>query len=155
MIEALLSFLGGTAFRMIWGEVSSWMNKRLEHDQEMQRLSLSARLEGERHARDLERMKQAHDFGLKEIQVSADAAVSKLEAEAFVTAMKDAYKPTGIQWVDAWNGAIRPLTATIAILLWVGALVAQGFQMTEWDTSLVGVVIGFFFADRSLGKRGK
>lgn len=31
MITALLSFLGGNVFRMIFGEVVSWLNKKQDH----------------------------------------------------------------------------------------------------------------------------
>ena len=30
MFGAIFSFLGGSAFRAIWGEVSNWLNKRQE-----------------------------------------------------------------------------------------------------------------------------
>jgi hypothetical protein len=47
------------------------------------------------------------------------------------TAGKDeaAAKPTGVKWVDAWNGSIRPSYATVALFLWlvkVGAGVQDG-----------------------------
>ena len=57
--------------------------------------------------------------------------------------------------MDIWNGVIRPAAATLALVLWVGKLAAQGWKMDEWDITLAGTVLGFFFADRSLGKRGK
>ena len=45
MISALLSFFGGTAFRMIWGELSAWLNKRQDHQHEIERLRLQADLD--------------------------------------------------------------------------------------------------------------
>lgn len=155
VVEALVSFLGGTAFRMIWGEVSSWVSRRQDHAHELEMLRQQSMLEGQRHERDMARVKQAHELGIKEIQIAGDVAVQRAEADAFIGAIRAAQKPTGIAWVDAWNGCIRPLAATMCLALWASCLVAQGFVLDEWDISLIGVVIGFFFADRSLGKRGK
>lgn len=154
-MSAILSFLGGAAFRMIWGEVSSFLKARQEHAQELERMRLQSTLEAERHARDQERVRLQHELGMREIQIAGDVAVQKAEAEAFVEAMKSAMKPIGIWWVDAWNGCIRPLAASIAIFLWVCALNEQGFKMTDWDREIVGVILGFYFASRELAKRGK
>jgi hypothetical protein len=39
--------------------------------------------------------------------------------------------------------------------MWVSKLWSQNFVMQAYDMEITGVVLGFFFADRSLGKRGK
>ncbi|CAB4170168.1 hypothetical protein UFOVP1528_30 [uncultured Caudovirales phage] len=155
IIEALVSFLGGTAFRMVWGEVSSWITKKQDHAHELESLRIQGMLEKDRHTRDMEKVQQAHELGIKEIQVQGDLGIQKLEADAFVAAMQQVNKPTGIQWVDAWNALVRPATATMCLLLWIGQFVAGGFMVDEWDISLIGVVLGFYFADRSLAKRSK
>jgi hypothetical protein len=154
MISALFSFLGGTAFRMVWGEVSAWLNKKLEHVQEMERLQLSERLEATKHARQQELIRLQHDLGIKEIQIAGDIAADKLAADAFVEAQKN-FKPTGIKWVDAWNASIRPSAATFALLLWVGELINKALVLSEWDRNLIGAILGFYFADRTLKHRGK
>lgn len=154
-MSALLSFLGGSAFRMVWGEIASWLNKRQDHAQELDRMRLQADLEAARHGRDLERIRLQHDLGVKEVQVAGDLAISKLEAEAFAEAIRNANRPTGVRWVDAWNASIRPQYAEVALALWLLKLVAQGFVMDEFDVGLMAVIAGFFFADRSLSKRAK
>lgn len=155
MFSALFSFIGGSAFRMVWGEVSAWLNKKLEHQQELDAMRLQAELEAARHERDMARLKLQSDLGIKEIQIAGDAAVAKSEADAFLEAMKTANKPTGIAIVDAWNGIIRPSAATISLALWIGNLIQAGFALVEWDRNLVGAILGYFFADRSLAKRAK
>jgi hypothetical protein len=40
MIAALLSFLGGNVFRLMFGEVVAFLNKRQEHAQEIDRMRL-------------------------------------------------------------------------------------------------------------------
>lgn len=155
MLSALLSFLGGSAFRMVWGEIAAWLNKKQDHAQELDRMRLQADLEAARHGRDLERIRLQHDLGVKEVQVAGDVAISKLEAEAFAEAMRTAHQPTGVRWVDAWNASIRPQYAEVALTLWLLKLVAQGFVMDDFDIGLMAVIAGFFFADRSLSKRAK
>lgn len=155
MFSALFSFLGGSIFRMIWGEVSTWVTARQDHSQELDRMRLQGDLEAAQHARNLESIKVQAELGVKTIQVQAEADIGRLELEGWGGAVKEAMKPTGIYLVDLWNGIIRPLAASIALLLWVLALNTQGWKMTAWDTELVGVVLGFFFASRELLKRGK
>lgn len=155
ILSALFSFLGGSAFRMIWGEVAAFFTKRQDHQNELESLKAQNDLENARAERDLARLRLQSELGVKEVQIQADAALSKTEAEAFVEAMKESFKPIGIKWVDAWNGVIRPSAATIALILWALKLSSQGFVMDEWDKEITGAVLGFFFADRALARRGR
>lgn len=155
MIEALLSFLGGSVFRMVWGEASAWLNRRQDHRHEIERLQLQRDLDDRAHARSLEALRLQHDLGVQTVRVKAEADVAVAEAAAFGRVMQAAFKPTGYTVVDVWNGVIRPAGATIALALWVLKLHAQGYVMHGWDVTLCGTVLGFFYADRSLGKRGK
>lgn len=155
MIEALFSFLGGSVFRMIWGEVSAWYNKKQDHKFEMERLRLQAEVDAAQHARNLEALRLQSELGIKTVEAKAEADVATAEADAFTEAMKNAFKPSGWAFVDIWNGIIRPCAATIALVLWVLKLGSQGWVMADWDFALAGTILGFFFADRSLGKRGR
>lgn len=154
MLEALLSFLGGSVFRMIWGEVSAWHTKKQDHEFEIERMKLQNELEDRAHQRMQDSLRLQNELGIKTIEAQAHAYVDQAEADAFTEAMKNAFKPTGVYWVDAWNGIIRPLAASIALGLWCLKLNAQNFAMQDWDLSLAGVILGFFFANRALG-RGK
>lgn len=154
-MSALLSFLGGSAFRLIWAAFAEWIEKKQEHAQELERLRLQAGLDKERHNQDCERLRLQYELGVKEIMVKADADMQRTEADAFLAAIKAANKPTGIRWVDAWNGIIRPLTASIALLLWLSAVAAAGWSMSEWDKELIAVAIGFYFANRELARGRK
>lgn len=155
IFSALFSFLGGSVFRMIWGEVAAWMQKRQDHAHELEMQRLQAELEAGRHERDMARIKLQSDLGVREIQVAGDVALQKADADAFIAGIRAAAVPTGVRWVDGWNGSIRPAAATVALLLWVGALAKAGFVSSDWDRELVGVILGFYFADRALGRRGK
>jgi hypothetical protein len=140
---------------MIWGEASAFLNKRQDHAHEVELLKVQKELDDARHARDIEQMRLANELGLKTIEVQKDAAIAQGELDAFNKAIEAAARPSGIQWVDAWNGSIRPSYATVALALWLVKVAAQGFKMDAFDAELLAVVAGFYFADRSLGKRGK
>lgn len=155
MLEALFSFLGGSVFRMVWGEVSAWMTKRQDHEHEIERMRLQAELDDKQHQRTQDMLRLQADLGIKTIEAQNEAKLEEADAEAFSQAMKNAFQPTGITFVDAWNGVIRPAAATIVLILWVLKLDAQHYDMREWDISLAGVVLGFFFANRAMTNRGK
>lgn len=155
MISGLISFLGGSAFRLIWGEISAYFTKRQEHAQELERMRLQDELEKSRHERDMARLKLQSDLGVKEVQVAGDLAIGKTEVEAWLQAVRDVGKQTGIKIIDVWNGVIRPLLATLAIAVVVGECIKNGFNLNDWDRELVGAILGIYVADRTLAKRGK
>jgi hypothetical protein len=155
IFSALLSFLGGSAFRMIWGEISNFVNKRQDHQHEIQRLTLQKELDAAAHDREVTIISLQHQLGIRTIEAQREAEVEQEEARAFTEAMKDAFRPTGVWWVDLWNGVIRPAAATVVLVLWIVKLWSQGGKMDAFDMELTCAVLGFFFADRSLGKRGK
>ena len=154
MISAVLSFLGGSVFRMIWGEVSSWVNKKLEHTQEMDRMRLQADLDERAHQRRMESVRFEAEQQVKIIHVQAEAAVGQLEAEGWLEAVKATGRKVGVAWVDAWNAGIRPGLATWGIIM----LTLEAFalaQITEGTASVIFAALGIFVADRTLGKKGK
>ena len=157
MIEsaAVLSFLGGSAFRMIWGEVSGFLTRAQTHKQEQVAREQEDRLAAAAHARNLEAIKLQHSLGVDVIHVKTEADLQLRDAAAWNDAAAKATALTGIAWVDAWNNSVRPFWASVAALLWVSSRVAAGFELTEFDQSLIGLTIGFYFADRQYAKRGR
>lgn len=152
---AIISFLGGSAFRAVWGEVATWLNNRQQHAQEMERMKLESQLEVAKSAQQLEAVKVQAALQIQTVQVQSQAAVDQTDAEAFKAAVAAANTKSGVAWVDAWNGCVRPAFATVALILWVGVMARQDFKPSDWDLELIGSVAGFFFADRSLRTRGK
>ena len=155
MLSAIISFLGGSAFRMVFGEVSHWITAARDHKREVEMMRVQGELDAAQHQRNMESIKLQAELGVKTIAVQAQADLSKLDADGFYSAISQAMKPSGIFLVDLWNGIIRPLCATIAIILWVKALGNQDWSMAAWDMEMVAAILGFFFADRSMGKKGK
>lgn len=155
MLTTLLSFLGGSAFRAIWGEISSFLNKRQDHAHELERLKLQARHDAEVHARNLEALKLQHDMGVQIIRVQGEADVARVEADAWNDAVKAVGSKTGNWIADGWNGIIRPMLATICTGLVVLHFYRANWVLDENGWALVGAVLGIYVADRTLYKRSK
>lgn len=154
MIEAILSFLGGSTLRMVWGELSAYLTRKQDHQHEVERMKLQADLDAGQHARTLQSLKLQGELGVKTIEVQSEGAVDQLEAQGWLEAVKATGRATGVRWVDAWNSAIRPGVATWGIVM----LTAEAMRLlvvTDGTASVVYAFLGIFAADRSLGKRGK
>jgi len=155
MISALLSFLGGSIFRAIWGEVSAWMNKRQDHEHELERIKLQETIDAAQHARQLESIKTQAEMGIKTIQVQAEAAVAQIESDAWGKVVEGTTKAIGIWFIDAWNGIIRPLVATWAIVMITINFAQKGWLLDDNGWMLASSALGLYLADRTLFKRGK
>jgi hypothetical protein len=154
MISALLSFLGGSVFRMLWGEIASWINKKQDHTHEIERMKLQGELEAAQHARNLEAIKIQAELGVKVIEAQAQSAVDQLEAEGWLEAVKSTGRKVGIAWVDAWNQVIRPGLATWSIFM-LTCNEFGVFKISEETATVCFASLGIYLADRALGKRGK
>ncbi len=155
IFSALASFLGGSAFRMVWGEVSSWLTAKQQHAQELERLKAQEAVDAAAHARNLEAMKLQADLGIKVVSAQIEGDISKIEAGAWDRAVDSIGKTTGIAFIDIWNGSIRPLLATIAITMVMFEIFRNGFVLSDWDRELFAAILGLYVADRSLSHRGK
>jgi hypothetical protein len=151
----ILSFLGGNAFRLIFGEVMAFINKKQDHALEIERMKMQGQLDAEQHARHQEAIRTQAELGVKVIQVQRDADLDRIDAGAWADAVAAVGKQTGIKFLDIWNGSIRPLLATLAILVVVFEIMRNGFVLSDWDKELVGAILGIYVADRSLSRRGK
>lgn len=155
MMSAIISFFGGSVFRMIWGEVSTWLTARQDHTQEIERLRLQGELDGAEHARNMESIRVQAELGVQTIRVQGEADLSRIDASVFGQAVELTGKQTGFALVDIWNGIIRPALATECMLLWSLHLYRHNWTLDEQGWALVGAALGIFVADRTLLKRGK
>ena len=87
MLTTLLSFFGGTAFRMLFGEISAMWNKAQDHKHEIEMLKLQSELDDKAHQRTLEAQKAQAEHGIKTAGVEIDRdrlqldeAVAEVEA---------------------------------------------------------------------------
>lgn len=154
MLSALFSFLGGSAFRMVWGEVSAWLTARQDHRFEVERLRLQAEFESAQHARNQEAIRLQAELGVKVIETQSAADIGRVEAEAFRDAVQATSRPTGVRWVDAWNATIRPGVATWAVAMLTVAELGL-FTLSDSTAGVCFGALGLYLADRTLGKRGK
>lgn len=155
ILSTLISFLGGSAFRMVWGEVSAWMTAKQEQANEVERMRLQGELDAATHSRNLESLRLQHDLGIKEVVVKSEADLEKLAAETFGDAVKGLSTQTGFWLIDAWKSAIQPALATLMMVL-----IALHYSRVNWvlddrGWELAGAALGLFLADRLLFRRGK
>lgn len=154
MITALISFFGGSVFRMLWGEISHWFTQAQDHKQELERMRLQGDLDAAQHTRNLEAIKTQAELGVKTIQVQSEADNSKLEMQAFLEAVKGTTQKVGIAWVDAWNAVIRPSVATWSIII-ITVSEFKLITLSEFAAAIASAALGIYLADRNLFKRGK
>ena len=114
--------------------------------------------------RQMEMMRSGHQQRLEEIQVQADIAESQ--------ALYKSAAPTGVKWVDALAGTVRPVityaffalfavvkgSALYVLIAVEGMLLAQALpQIWDLETqALFAAVMSFWFGSRALAKaRGR
>lgn len=151
----ILSFLGGNAFRLIFGEVMAYFQRQQEHSLELERMKLQGDLEAAQQTRNLEALKLQAELGVKVIEAQREADLDRADVGAWAEAVAAVGRSTGIKFLDIWNGSIRPALATLAMLVIVFEIIQNGFILSDWDRELVGAILGIYVADRSLARRGK
>ena len=153
MLE-LLGMLGGGIFRLIPFAVDFFKQKADQaHELEMSKLQLQI---------DQARAGQAIDLA----HAQASIAINQGELDALRAAIEEQAKPSGIHWIDAVSKSVRPfLTYYFCIGLYGSAKAIQvivAFQsgqpltaftsilITEFDRTLIGSMMSFWFVDRAL-----
>jgi hypothetical protein len=145
ILGALLGFLGSA-----FPEVLKTYRDQKDRQHELQILD-----------RQYDMMKSGHRQRLEEIQIQADAVTAKaLYAHA---------RPTGVRWVDALAGSVRPVITYSFFLLYAvmkysqWAIVYHILGSYDWreaflniwhmeDQALFATVISFWFGQRMLEK---
>jgi hypothetical protein len=154
MLSAILAFLGSNFARMVWGEFSDWFTKSREHARELDRLEAQGRLEAQLHSQRMEMARFEAERGVQVIEIQGKSDLDKLDAQAFLQAVTDVRKQTGIKWVDAWNACIQPGLATWSIVMLTGEC-CSWWMMSDDVRMLTGAALGIYVANRHLFKRSK
>ena len=146
----ILSFLGGTAFRWLIGEALGWLKARDEHRAEMERMRFQLELDRDRHQQQQEAIAAHAAAGVKVIEAQTLSRASAAADDVFLAAVQSvgAAGQRG-DWVGQWNAAIRPLLATVGILL----IAANAFAPTVVVLSalvldVICAVLGVFVGER-------
>ena len=150
-----ISFLGGAAFRMIWGELSAFINKSQDHKHEVELLRLQGELDDKAHQHSIEIAKLQNELQVRQVEVVSDALLEKAAADTFSIGAGNLSKPSGIRWVDGWKSSIQPQFAQIALCLWLYSVYARNWELAAFDIELISSILGLFTADRMLHRRGK
>lgn len=155
MFSALFSFLGGTVFRMIWGELSAAWTKYQDHKQEIELMRLTGELEAAKHARELEAIRLQADLKVQVIRVQGEMRNEELDRLTFQRGVELTGASTGFKWVDAWNSSIRAALATMMMALICAHYYNAGWKLDQNGWELAGAILGLYTADRLLFRRGK
>lgn len=97
----------------------------------------------------MEQQAQGHINRLEEINVQADIAESR--------ALYRTYN-TGIRWVDALNGTVRPIIAYSFFILYAVVKIMQFSADLPWliwtqeDQAIFAGIISFYFGQRAMSK---
>ena len=108
--------------------------------------------------RQIDMMRQGHHHRVEEIQLQADSQVSQ--------ALYQHARPTGVSWVDALAGTVRPLITYAFFLLYALVKIAHfvfSLHSDHWaqamvqiwhieDQALFATVMSFWFGQRLLAK---
>jgi hypothetical protein len=140
---------------MLFGEISSWMNKKQDHLHEMDRMRLQGELDNSQFLRTQDALRLHAELGVKLVHVQAEAVVDQIEANGWLAAVKGTTQTIGIWFIDAWNGVIRPFVATWAVIMVTLHFAQTGWVLDDNGWSICGAALGIYLADRSLFKRGK
>lgn len=155
ILESVISFFGGSLVRTVIGEVVTALKNRQEVKREIAMMELQGKLDAERHVREVEMLKLQREQGMEVIRVKGEQDIELANEQAWGKAVQEAMKPSGIWLIDAWNGSIRPAAASFALYLWVASVHSADYAMKGRDWEIVFAILGYFFADRHLGKRGR
>ena len=135
IIGALIGF-GGSAFPSICKYFQDKSDKK--HEIEVMKLQINAQ-------------EKSHNQKLEEINISADIKESENLYRTFYS---------GIKWIDAFNGSVRPMLAYAFFLLYgyvkIAYFVKYGGELTDiWtsiDNTIFLTIISYFFGQRSMQK---
>ena len=157
MIMTLFATLGGGLFRLL-PEVLKFLERKDDRKHELAMFD-----------RQLDADKLKGQMALDQTRAQAEGALSLAEVNAIIEATRAQAITTGIKWVDAISSLMRPvITFWWVIVMYTGALVAQytvlvqqgatqvAAIITLWgpdEKAIVGSIVGFWFADRSLRKK--
>lgn len=154
MITALISTVAGLISGTVPNLLKEWGASR-EHKREVEMLKIQTELQ-------LKIAEKQGETRVAEMDREVDIAAYESQAKIASASLKG----TGVKWVDAWNGALRPFAVTIIITLF--AVMASFYTYAVLTTvaplqavdllwgSLIGeaiqAVLGFLFGYRSARK---
>ena len=121
---------------------------REERNAEIAMLQLQHNLDREREEWRRQSVKEAAEQGVKLVEAQSVAAQYQADA-MMLEAIRQIGVPSGIKWLDAWNGGIRPFLATVSILVLVGSVLFPAHVViTGLFGEIVAGVLGSYVGGR-------
>lgn len=152
LLGSLLGLLGSLSPRLI-----QYFEQKQNHAQELEMLKVQGQFQ-------LQMIEAGHTAKMAEINAMADM---RTELAAFVAANK----PTGIRWVDAFNGFMRPFLTLCFFGLYAAVKAAQFLVLAQdggmgastvlslWnneDWAVWAAIVTFWFGNRTFNReRGR
>lgn len=152
LLGSLLGLLGSLSPRLI-----QYFEQKQNHAQELEMLKVQGQFQ-------LQMIEAGHSAKMAEINAMAD---TRTELAAFVAANK----PTGIRWVDAFNGFMRPFLTLCFFGLYAAVKAAQFIVLAQdggmgastvlslWndeDWAVWAAIVTFWFGNRTFNReRGR
>lgn len=156
MLESLIGSLFGGIFRLA-PEVLKLLDRKDERAHELAMLDKQYDLD-KLHA----------ESGAQLATIEANRQTAALDIQALIEATKAQAQQTGIKWVDALNGAVRPLLAVQWLLILWPAVVVTGIALAVQaghspiaaihaafgveEKALAASIASFWLVDRSIRK---
>lgn len=158
MLMTILALLGGGLGGLLRfvPEMFKLFTEQKDRDHEFRMTTLQLEI-------DKARATQALDL----VHAQGDVTAQAGEMQAYIEAIKGQSAPTGVAWIDALNGSVRPVITYWWMLLFtvykactIGLAAAQwtnldnfiGALWTAQDAGTLAMIIGFWFVDRSFRK---
>ena len=142
----ILSFLGGTAFRWLFGEALDFLKRKQELANELSMLQLQHQLDRDKHQWQQEAIKAQAELGIKVIEAKRESDRESASDAAFLAAIEGVNEAQKRKdWIGAWNAAIRPLLATVAIFSLFGesmGWLTLSALFAEVSCAVLGVFVG-------------
>ncbi len=124
------------------------------------------------HKMQIEAQNNQTDNNLREIEAVGDAEYEKAYLSMIEQSNKNAHKDkksTGIKWIDALRGSVRPITTYLFMSLYIGSKVVLAIALlnnktvsmldfsailfSETDMAIFSTILVFWFGDRVMNKR--
>jgi hypothetical protein len=153
LFGGVFGFIGSAAFRVIFDRVFAYVDKRQDHKYELERMERQTEIDLKLADVRAKYAAQEADVRLRALQAQYAGAADLASIEAKIEGLRDATSSTGIHWVDAVVKMVRPsITAWIWILFGL-ACIRNGMQFGAEERELLGMITGFWFAERWMTKR--
>ncbi len=86
-------------------------------------IRLQADLAREHAERQRQAVADAAAAGVKLVEAQREASAGDMSDRMMLESLQQIGRPSGIGWVDGWNGAIRPALASASIMILVGSAI--------------------------------